>query len=129
VNRNQVTAHQPLPTPPAANPSASGMARAVAMADPRQNMKPYDRAGMSRGRGQMHQAGIQAAQNYQQGMSQVFDDALQRQAANASAMQGLQIGQEQYGQALGALQAQAVYSQQMANLQRQGALIGLLGDM
>lgn len=104
------------------------MARATASADPRFNMKQYDRAGVSRGRGQMHQAGISAAQNYQQGMSDVFSQQLQQQSQNANAMLGLDVGQEQFGQALGALNSQAAYSQQMANLQRQGALLGLLGN-
>jgi hypothetical protein len=40
----------------------------------------------------------------------------------------LQQGQEQYAQALGGLQAQATYADQMAALQRQGILYGLLGD-
>lgn len=126
---NQVNLQRPLPQPPAATPSASGMARATASADPRMNLKPYDRAGVSRGRGQMHQAGILAAQNYQQGMADVFNQQLQRQAANADAQLQMGIGQEQYGQALGALNSQAVYAQQMANLQRQGALLGLLGGI
>jgi hypothetical protein len=129
VTNNQVRIDSPLPRPPAANPSAAGIARAKAMADPRMNMKPLDRAGVSRGRGQKAQAGIAAAQNYQQGMASVYDDHLQQQSANANAMLGLDIGQEQYGQALGALNSQAAYAQQMANLQRQGALIGLLGDI
>jgi len=128
VITNRVNLHGQPPTPPPADPSAGGMARAVASADPRFNMKPMDRAGVSRGRGQMHQAGISAAQNYQQGMSDVFSQQLQQQSQNANAMLGLDMGQEQYGQALGALNSQAAYAQQMANLQRQGVLLGLLGS-
>lgn len=104
------------------------MARAYASADPRFNLKQRDRAGVSRGRGSAAQAGIDAANNFSSGIASVYDDQLQRQAANANAMLGLQSGQEQYGQALGALQAQSVYADQMAALQRQGALYGLLGD-
>jgi hypothetical protein len=128
VITNQVNLQRQPPTPPPADPSAGGMARAVASADPRFNVKQMDRAGVSRGRGQMHQAGISAAQNYQQGMSDVFNQQLQQQSQNANAMLGLDMGQEQYGQALGALNSQAAYAQQMANLQRQGALLGLLGS-
>jgi hypothetical protein len=102
------------------------MARAVSSADPRFNMKRYDRAGVSRGRGQMHQAGISAAQNYQQGMSDVFDQQLQLQSQNAGAALGLDLEQEQFGQALGALNSQAAHAQQMGALQRQSALMGLL---
>lgn len=124
---NNVALKQRTPTPPPATPSASGLARAWASADARYNAKPLDRAGVSRGRGNMHQAGISAAQNYTQGMSDVWGDQLGRASQNAADSLGLQIGDEQYGQALGALNSQANYAKQMANLQRQGALMGLLG--
>lgn len=126
---NTVNLHRPLPTPPAATPSASGIARAVASADPRFNMKQRDRAGVSRGRGSAAQAGIGAAQNFAQGIASVYDDQLRQQAANADSMLQLQRGQEEYGQALGGLQSQATYADQMAALQRQGLLYGLLGDV
>jgi hypothetical protein len=105
------------------------MARAYASADPRFNMKKYDRAGVSRGRGQSAQAGIAAAENFSQGIADVYDNQLKQQAANADAMLQLQQGQEQYAQALGGLQSQAAYADQMAALQRQGILYGLLGDV
>lgn len=126
---NKVNLQQPLPTPPPAKPSASGMARAYASADPRFNMKERDRAGVSRGRGAAAQAGISAAQNFAQGIAGVYDDQLKQQAANADSMLQLQRGQEEYGQALGGLQSQATYADQMAALQRQGLLYGLLGDV
>ena len=126
---NRVNVQQPLPTPPSTAPSASGMARAYASADPRFNMKPYDRAGMSRGRGQAAKAGIDAAQGFSQSIADVYDNQLKQQASNADAMLQLQQGQEQYAQALGGLQSQATYADQMAALQRQGILYGLLGDV
>jgi hypothetical protein len=126
---NAVDLHQPLPTPPAANPSASGIARAFASTDPRYNMKQYDRAGMSRGRGQAAQAGIKGAQSFSQGIADVYDSQLQSQVANANAMLQLQQGREGYAQALGGLQSQASYAEQMAALQRQGVLYGLLGEI
>ena len=125
---NNVNLYRPLPTPPAARPNASGMARAYASADPRFNMKEFDRAGVSRGRGTSAQAGIGAARNFAQGIAGVYDDQLRQQAANADSMLQLQRGQEEYGQALGGLQSQATYADQMAALQRQGLLYGLLGD-
>lgn len=125
---NRVNLRQPLPTPPVARPSASGMARAAASADPRYNMKGLDRAGVSRGRGTAAQAGIGAAQQFASGIAEVYDDQLRQQSSNADAMLQLQRGQEEYGQALGALQAQATYADQMAALQRQGLLYGLIGD-
>lgn len=120
---------QPLPQAPAAGPSASGMARAMASTDPRFNMKQLDRAGVSRGRGTAAHAGIQAAQSFAQGIADVYDNQLKQQAANADAMLQLQRGQEEYGQALGGLQSQAAYADQMAALQRQGLLYGLIGDV
>lgn len=126
---NRVNLHQPLPTPPSTAPSASGLARAQASADPRFNMKKYDRAGVSRSRGQAAKAGIDAAQAFSLGIADVYDNQLKQQAANADAMLQLQQGQEQYAQALGGLQSQATYADQMAALQRQGILYGLLGDV
>ena len=127
--RNRVTLQQSLPTPPSPTPNASGIARAHASADPRYNMKKYDRAGVSRGRAQAAQAGIAAAQGFSQGIADVYDNQLKQQAANADAMLQLQQGQDQYAQALGGLQSQATYADQMAALQRQGILYGLLGDV
>lgn len=105
------------------------MARAYASADPRFNMKQRDRAGVSRGRGAAAQAGISAAQNFAQGIADVYDNQLKQQSANAEALLQLQRGQEEYGQALGGLQSQATYADQVAALQRQGLLYGLLGDV
>jgi hypothetical protein len=129
MTSNQVRLQQPLPTPPSTAPSASGIARAQASADPRFNMKKYDRAGVSRGRGQSAQAGITAAESFSQGIADVYDNQLKQQAANADAMMQLQQGQEQYAQALGGLQAQANYADQLASLQRQNILYGLLGGL
>lgn len=126
---NSVNLRQEMPTPPRAQPNASRLAQAAASTDPRFNIKQFDRAGISRGRGHMHNAGIKAAQNYSRNIADAYDDQLRQQSANAEAMLGLHRGQEEYGQALGALQAQAVYGDQMAALQRQGALYGLLGDL
>lgn len=126
---NRVSVPSMLPTPPNAGPSRTGIANAYASADPRQAAKQYDRAGISRGRGSWNQAGIDAAKNFAAGIASVYDDQLKRQSDNANTMLALNEGQERYGQALGALQSQAVYADQMAALQRRGALYGLLGDL
>jgi uncharacterized protein YbjQ (UPF0145 family) len=111
-------------------PSASfnnDMAFALASGDPRYQMKQYDRAGFSRGGAQFNQAGIQGAQDLANGIASAYQNAMQQ--ANTDAMNALQrqTGQEQYAQALGGLQQQNAYANQMAQLQRQQALLGLLG--
>lgn len=111
-----------------ANPSPfnAGMAQAHAAGDVRYNLKPLDRPGMSRGAGQRQQAGIQAASSLADGVADTY--AQQAAEANTSALAGLEAekGQEQYAQALGALQQQNAYANAMAALQRSSALMGLL---
>jgi len=102
------------------------MAMALASGDPRYQMKRYDRAGFSRGGAQANQAGIQGAQDVSQGIANAYRQSMDDEAYNANlALQG-QVGQEQFGQALGGLQQQQAYAQQMAMLQRQQAVMGLL---
>jgi hypothetical protein len=102
------------------------MAMALASGDPRYQMKRYDRAGFSRGAAQANQAGIQGAQDVSQGIANAYRQSMDDEAYNANlALQG-QVGQEQFGQALGGLQQQQAYAQQMALLQRQQAVMGLL---
>jgi hypothetical protein len=128
MNRVQLTQ-----TPPTGFPDAmkSGkfnttMAQALASGDPRYQMKRYDRAGFSRGGAQANQAGIQGAQDMSQGIASAYRQSIDDEAYNANlALQG-QVGQEQFGQALGGLQQQQAYAQQMAMLQRQQAMMGLL---
>ena len=103
------------------------MAFALSAGDPRYQTKKLDRAGFSRGRAQRNQAGIQGAQDMVDGVAGAYQNAMQ--SANTDAMNALQWGtsQEQYAQALGGLQQQNAYANQMAQLQRQQALLGLLG--
>jgi len=128
VNNVQLYGGTPFST--TGMPSASfnnDMAFAVASGDPRYQMKKYDRAGFSRGGAQRNQAGIGAAQDMASGVAGAYQNAMQD--ANTDAMNALQwnAGQEQYAQALGGLQQQNAYANQMAQLQRQQALLGLLG--
>jgi hypothetical protein len=128
---NQVALNQNSPfSRPTYIPGASfnnDMAFALAAGDPRYQMKQLDRAGFSRGGAQRNQAGIRGAQDMVDGVAGAYQNAMQ--SANTDAMNALQWGtsQEQYAQALGSLQQQNAYANQMAQLQRQQALLGLLG--
>lgn len=104
------------------------MANALAAGDPRYNMKRYDRAGFSRGGAQANQAGIQGAQEMADGIAAAYRQAIADQQYNAMAGLESQASQERFAQALGGIQQQSAYAQQMANLQRQGLLMGLLND-
>jgi hypothetical protein len=112
------------------------LAQAHANADPRFNTKPLDRAGMSRGMGQQHMAGIASAQQLAEGVAKAYTGQAQDAATNAGiatgnaqAAEGLGLGmnaiaqQQQYANALAALQRQ-----QNAMNMNQNVLGGLLGD-
>jgi hypothetical protein len=100
-------------------------ANALASADPRYQLKEMDRPGMSRGAGQANQAGIKSSQALADGVAQAYGNQLANQSYNADPSNSA----EMFGQALGGLQQQANYSNQMAALQRQGALYGLIGNL
>lgn len=105
------------------------LARAYAMGDPRANMKELDRGGLSRGGGQMNQAGINAAGKMADAIAQAYSNQMQNTAYNASiGLQGQQA-QEGFAQALGGLQAQQDYATQMAGLQRQQIGLGLANSI
>lgn len=104
------------------------MALALAAGDPRYQMKRLDRAGLSRGGAQANQAGIKGAQDLADGIAAAYQGQIDDAQYNALADLNSQVSQEQFGQALGGLQQQQAYANQMALLQRQNALIGLLGD-
>lgn len=104
----------------------NAMAQALAAGDPRYQMKRYDRAGFSRGGAQANQAGIQGAQDMSQGMADAYRQSIDDTQYNAMANLESQTSREQFGQALGGLQQQQAYAQQMQMLQRQQAVMGLL---
>lgn len=123
---NQVALKQkPMGLDPA-RLSPNTLASAYASADPRFTAKKYDRAGLSRGAGQMNQAGIDAARNLANGIADAYTQQLQDMKYNAST--GLQDQQvrEEASQQLGALQQQRQYANQMSALQRQGSVMNLL---
>lgn len=99
-------------------------ARALAAGDPRYQLKDLDRAGMSRGKGAYNQAGIRASQAMSDGIADAYSQDLQARQFNAN----LTSGDQEYGLALARLQQQNRYADQMAALQRQNALIGLMGS-
>lgn len=104
----------------------NAMAQALAAGDPRYQMKQYDRAGFSRGAAQANQAGIQGAQQVAKGLADAYSQSIDDTQYNANVGLNNQVSQEQFGQALGGLQQQNNYAQQMAALQRMNLLQGLL---
>lgn len=94
-------------------------AQALAMGDPRQAVKEYDRRGISRGAGQWNMAGIDAARSLSDGIAQAYATDLNNQTYNADMDLRGQVAREQNAQALGALNQQNAYANQMAQLQRQ----------
>ena len=94
-------------------------ARAMAEGDPRQAVKQYDRAGLSRGAGLWNQAGIDAANKMAPGVASAYADRLAQDSANETMQMQGQAQREQQAQALGALQENDAYAQQLAALQRQ----------
>lgn len=107
------------------------MAQAHASADPRFNVKQFDKAGFSRGAGQRALAGITGAQNLAQGVAQAYAGNLSDSQTNAATTLGNQVAAENIGQGMNAIGQQQAYANAMAALQRQqqqmGALSGLLG--
>lgn len=104
-------------------------ANAVASGDPRFNVKQYDRAGVSRGKGTWNQAGIDAAQNVANGIASAYSNQFSNNQFNADNALRSQLAQEQQAQALGGLNQQNAYANQLAALQRQNQMLGLLGGL
>jgi hypothetical protein len=120
---NQVQTQTPRPTALSAQQMQAAMnnnyANALASGDPRYTAKQYDRPGMSRGAGQWNQAGIDAAKNISEGVANAYSQDLQNSQYNANVRLQGQQAQESQAQALGALNQQNSYANQMAQLQRQ----------
>lgn len=109
----------------------NAQAQAMALGDPRGALKRGNliRPGMSVGRAQMNQAGIQGAQEMADGIAAAYGQNLQQNAYNANTQLQGQLANEQFGQALGGLQQQNNYAQQSEALQRQGMMMGLFGNI
>ena len=96
-------------------------ASAIAMGDPRLQVKQMDRGGMSRGAGQMSNAGMQGAQKMADGIAQAYSTKQQAQDYNnAYTLQNQQADASQQ-QSLQALLLQQQYNNQMAAQQRQNS--------
>ena len=96
-------------------------ASAIAMGDPRLQVKQMDRGGMSRGAGQMSNAGMQGAQKMADGIAQAYSTKQQAQDYNnAYTLQNQQADASQQ-QSLQALLLQHQYNNQMAAQQRQNS--------
>jgi hypothetical protein len=116
---NNVQINQQLPAALSQQQMRAAMnnqyANAMAMGDPRYSVK----SGMSLGTGQWNQAGIDSARKMAEGVSDAYRQDLANQQYNANVgLQG-QANQEGFTQALGGLQQQNNYANQMAALQRQ----------
>lgn len=105
------------------------MAQALAMGDPRFQMKNLDRAGFSRGGAQRNQAGINAANAMADGIASAYQGAMDDRSYNANMLLENQGRQEQQAQALAGLQQQNNYADQMAQLQRQQAMMNFAGGL
>lgn len=98
-------------------------ANAIAMGDPRLQMKQMDRGGMSRGAGQMSNAGMQGAKKIADGIAQAYSTKQQaRDYNNSYAMQNQQADDSQQ-QSIQALLLQQQYNNQMAAQQRQNSAL------
>jgi len=98
-------------------------ANAIALGDPRLQMKQMDRGGMSRGAGQMSAAGMQGAQKMAEGIAQAYSTKQQAGDYNtAYSMQNQQSDAAQQ-QALQGLLQQQTYNNQAAAQQRQNSAL------
>lgn len=112
---------------------ANNLATAYASGSPRDAMKTYDRPGLSRGRAQQNQAGIDSARAMAEGIRDAYsqDDALANQAAASRLRQATE--EASYANQLTAMQQQDAYARQLAALsaqqQRMNFVSGLLGGL
>ena len=108
-------------------------AQAMAMGDPRLQMKQMDRGGMSRGAGQMNAAGMQGAKQIADGIAQAYGNRQQAQDYNTSAAMQSQQNNSMQQLALQGLLQQSQYNDQLAAQQRHNSVLNfatsLLGGL
>ena len=120
------TAPQAVPKTQAAFSNA--LASAQASADPRFNMKEYDRNGVSRGKGTQYMAGIKGAQSLADGVASAYQIPMQDAATNAGNALQYQTQNEGYGLDAAGLAQQNNYSNALAALQRQQSMLNFQGN-
>jgi hypothetical protein len=105
----------------------NALASAQADADPRYNMKGFDRAGMSRGKGQAAAAGAQAANTLAKGVAAAYQIPTQDAVADARNTLAYQQSMEQGGLQASSIAMQNTYANALAALQRQQNAVDFQG--
>lgn len=124
-----------LPSPPGYNPQQTraafnqAMAKAHSEADQRYNMKPLDKAGMSRGGAQQQMAGISGAQNLADGIAQAYGTRTNDAMANANLALANQAAAEGLGLGVSGIAQQNQYANALEALQRQQAAYGFQNNL
>lgn len=135
IYTNNVQMQKPQDVPNTQGAFNNAMASAQAQADPRFNIKNYDRPGVSRGKGQANLAATQGANALAQGVANAYAIPAQDATTNAQNALNYQQAAEQFGLGSSAIGMQNDYANALASLQRQQqamnfqgqALNGLLG--
>lgn len=104
-------------------------AQGQAVADPRMNMKAFDKAGMSRGKGQQQYAATSAANAYAKEAAAAEGIPLQDASANANLNLQYAASQDQMALQLARVQEQIRQQRAMAALQQQANASGFAGGM
>lgn len=104
-------------------------AQAHATSDPRMHMKGFDKAGLSRGKGQQGYAAASAAQAYGQANEGAEGIGLQDSVSNANLNLQYDASRDQQALALARLQEQMRNQQAMFGLQQQANQVGLLSGL
>lgn len=104
-------------------------AQAHSASDPRMHMKGFDKAGLSRGKGQQGYAAASAAQAYGQANEAAEGIGLQDSVSNANLNLQYDASRDQQSLALARLQEQMRNQQAMFGLQRQANAMGFAGNM
>lgn len=97
----------------------NALAQAQASADPRFNMKEFDRPGISRGQGTQSNAGIKAAQSLSDGVAAAYQIPMQSAVSEAENDLTYQQQREQLGLGVSGLGMQSDYANALAALERQ----------
>ena len=117
----------PEPTPNTRGAFNNALASAQASADQRYNLKGFDKAGMSRGKGQGAAAGAQAANTLARGVAEAYQIPNQDAVSDARNTLGYQQSMEQGGLQASSIAMQNTYANALAALQRQQNAVDFQG--